>query len=148
VADDIVALRGFVNEAEASLAASVLQANGVRAEVRTRFGHGYDYRWAVLVNADDTTLARALLDTPAAPPLLHGEPHANLPHARSLRTHALTRLATNVVLWVAVVLFLDVLSGLLGLTPQVASAQALSIVGVLLLVVWNALRQWAIAPQN
>jgi hypothetical protein len=140
-------LRGFATEAEASLAASVLEANGVRAEVRTQFGRGYAYRSAVLVQADHAAVARVLLDTPAAPMRLEGAQHAQPSHMAP-RTRTVTRLAGDVILCVAAVVFIYVLSVLLGLTPKLASSRVLSIVGLLLLLAGNALRQNALAPER
>lgn len=69
--NDIVLLREFSNEAEANLAASVLEANGVPARVSTDTAGGAFPSLALvfpirlLVQRDDLELARELLDVPA-----------------------------------------------------------------------------------
>jgi hypothetical protein len=74
VRGDVVVLRKFSNEVEARLAASVLEANGIPAEVLTDTAGGALPSIAVifpirlLVRASDADLARELLDTPADPP--------------------------------------------------------------------------------
>jgi hypothetical protein len=66
--DDIVLLREFGNEAEANLAASVLEANGVPARVAPDTAGGAFPSLALvfpirlLVRRADRALARALLD--------------------------------------------------------------------------------------
>jgi hypothetical protein len=70
---DIVLLRQFGNEAEANLAASVLEANGVPARVAADTAGGAFPSLALvfpirlLVRRDDLVLARELLDTEAPP---------------------------------------------------------------------------------
>jgi hypothetical protein len=75
VADDVVVLRKFSTEVEAHLAAAVLEANGIPAQVLADTAGGAIPAIAVifpvrlLVRATDAELARELLDTPAeAPP--------------------------------------------------------------------------------
>jgi Putative prokaryotic signal transducing protein len=71
---DVVVLRKYSNEAEARLDASVLQANGIPAEVSADTAGGALPSIAVvfpvrlLVRADDAAIARELLDTAAEPP--------------------------------------------------------------------------------
>ncbi len=67
---DIVVAREFGNEAEAHLAASVLEANGVPARVSADTAGGAYPSLALvfpirlLVRREDLTLARELLDAP------------------------------------------------------------------------------------
>jgi hypothetical protein len=74
VADDVVVLRSFSTEVEAHLAAAVLEANGIPAQVVADTAGGAIPAIAVifpvrlLVHASDAELARHLLDTPADPP--------------------------------------------------------------------------------
>ena len=69
--DDIVVLREFGNEAEANLAASVLEANGVPARVAADTAGGalpslaLVFPIRLLVRRSDESLARELLDEPA-----------------------------------------------------------------------------------
>lgn len=77
---DVVVLRKFSTEAEARLAASVLEANGIPAQVLADTAGGtlpsiaLIFPVRLLVRATDAALARELLDTPAEPPLDVGEP--------------------------------------------------------------------------
>jgi hypothetical protein len=70
--DDIAVLRQFSNEAEANLAASVLEANGVPARVAADTAGGAFPSLALvfpirlLVRRADLALARELLDTEAS----------------------------------------------------------------------------------
>jgi hypothetical protein len=72
MADDIVVLREFSNEAEANLAASVLEANCVPARVAVDTAGGAFPSLALvfpirlLVRRADADLARELLDNPSA----------------------------------------------------------------------------------
>ncbi len=72
MADDIVVLREFSNEAEANLAASVLDANGIPTRVAVDTAGGAFPSLALvfpirlLVRRADTDLARRLLDDPSA----------------------------------------------------------------------------------
>jgi hypothetical protein len=73
--DDIVVLREYGYEVEATFAATVLEANGIPARVSADTAGGafpsmaLIYPFRLLVRAEDATLARELLDTPAdAPP--------------------------------------------------------------------------------
>jgi hypothetical protein len=74
VEDEIVVLREYGFEVEANLAATVLEANGIPARVSADTAGGafpsmaLIYPFRLLVRADDATLARELLDTPAEPP--------------------------------------------------------------------------------
>ena len=74
MADDVVVLRSFATEVEAHLAAAVLEANGIAAQVVADTAGGAIPAIAVffpvrlLVLAGDVGLARELLDTPADPP--------------------------------------------------------------------------------
>ena len=78
--DDAVVLRKFSTEVEARLAASVLEANGIPAEVRADTAGGTLPSIAVIfpvrlvVRATDADLAREILDTTADPPEDVGEP--------------------------------------------------------------------------
>ena len=71
--DDIIVLRTYGNEVDASLAASVLGANGVPAQVSADTAGGaypslaLSFPVRLLVRAQDATLAREILDTPADP---------------------------------------------------------------------------------
>jgi hypothetical protein len=77
---DVVVLRKYSNEAEARLDASVLEANGIPAEVSADTAGGalpsiaLVFPVRLLVRADDAELARELLDTPAEPPTDVGAP--------------------------------------------------------------------------
>lgn len=68
MSDDIAVLREFGNEAEANLAASVLEANGVPARVAADTAGGAFPSLALvfpirlLVRRSDLTIARELLD--------------------------------------------------------------------------------------
>lgn len=72
--DDIVVLREFGLEIEARFAATVLEANGVPAQVIADTAGGAFPSMAILfpvrllVRAEDAALARELLDTPADAP--------------------------------------------------------------------------------
>jgi hypothetical protein len=74
VADDIVILRKYGNEVEAQFAATVLEANGIPAQVMADTAGGAFPSMALLfpvrllVRAADADLARELLDTDAEPP--------------------------------------------------------------------------------
>ena len=70
MSDDIVVLRQYLNEMEARLAATILEANGVPAQVLADTAGGAYPSMALvfpvrlLVRAADATLAAAILDTP------------------------------------------------------------------------------------
>jgi hypothetical protein len=72
VSDDIVVLRTFTNELDARLAATILEANGVPAQVLADTAGGAFPSMALvfparlLVRADDAELAATILDTPVA----------------------------------------------------------------------------------
>ena len=72
MSDDIVVLRTFVNEIEAQLAATILEANGIPAQVLAdTAGGAYPsmglvFPTRLLVRADDATVATEILDTPVA----------------------------------------------------------------------------------
>ena len=72
--EDVVVLKKYSNEAEARLDASVLEANGIPAEVSADTAGGalpsiaLVFPVRLLVRADDAEIARELLDTPAEPP--------------------------------------------------------------------------------
>jgi Putative prokaryotic signal transducing protein len=74
VADEVVVLRKYSLEAEARLAAAVLEANGIPATVSADTAGGalpsiaLLFPVRLLVRARDAELARELLDTPAEPP--------------------------------------------------------------------------------
>jgi Putative prokaryotic signal transducing protein len=74
VTDDVVVLRKFSTEVEARLAATVLEANGIPAQVLADTAGGtlpsiaLIFPVRLLVRASDADLARELLDTPADPP--------------------------------------------------------------------------------
>jgi hypothetical protein len=74
VKEEIVVLREYGFEVEATLAATVLEANGIPARVSADTAGGAFpsmallYPFRLLVRAEDATLARELLDTPADPP--------------------------------------------------------------------------------
>jgi hypothetical protein len=74
VTDNVVVLRKFSTEVEARLAASVLEANGIPAQVIADTAGGtlpsiaLIFPVRLLVRASDADLARELLDTPAEPP--------------------------------------------------------------------------------
>ena len=74
MSEAIVVLRTYGNELEARLAAAVLEANGVPAQVLADTAGGAYPSMALLfpvrllVRAEDAALARELLDTPADPP--------------------------------------------------------------------------------
>jgi hypothetical protein len=74
VTRDVVVLRKYSTEVEARLAASVLEANGIPAEVLADTAGGalpsiaLIFPVRLLVRAGDAELARELLDTPAEPP--------------------------------------------------------------------------------
>jgi hypothetical protein len=73
VSDDIVVLRTYASELEARLAATILEANGVPAQVLADTAGGAYPSMALvfpirlLVRADDAALARELLDTAVEP---------------------------------------------------------------------------------
>ena len=70
MSDDIVVLRQYLNEMEARLAATILEANGVPAQVLADTAGGAYPSMALvfpvrlLVRAADATLAAAILDPP------------------------------------------------------------------------------------
>lgn len=70
--DDIVVLRTYLNEFEARLAATILEANGIPAHVSAdTAGGAYPsmgllFPARLLVRAEDAAVAGELLDTPAA----------------------------------------------------------------------------------
>jgi hypothetical protein len=74
LADDVVVLREYGTEVEAQLAALVLEANGIPAQVHADTAGGalpviaVIFPVRLLVRAQDAELARQLLDTPAEPP--------------------------------------------------------------------------------
>jgi hypothetical protein len=71
VSDDIVVLRTYINELDARLAATILEANGIPADVLAdTAGGAYPSMGIVfparlLVRADDAAIAGEILDTPA-----------------------------------------------------------------------------------
>jgi len=71
MSDDVVVLRKYVNELEAQLAATILEANGIPAQVHADTAGGAYPSMALvfpvrlLVRAEDATLAAEILDTPA-----------------------------------------------------------------------------------
>jgi hypothetical protein len=71
VSDTIVVLRKYANEFEARLAATILEANGIPAQVLADTAGGAYPSMALLfpvrllVHAEDATVAAAILDTPA-----------------------------------------------------------------------------------
>lgn len=71
---DVIVLRQFSTEVEARLAASVLEANGIPAQVIADTAGGtlpsiaLIFPVRLLVRESDAELARELLDTPADPP--------------------------------------------------------------------------------
>ena len=73
MANDVVVLREYSTEVEARLAASVLEANGIPAEVFADTAGGtlpsiaLIFPIRLLVHASDADLARELLDTPVDP---------------------------------------------------------------------------------
>jgi hypothetical protein len=70
MSDEIVVLRKYVNEFEARFAATVLEANGIPAQVLAdTAGGAYPslalvYPVRLLVRAEDAALAAEILDTP------------------------------------------------------------------------------------
>jgi hypothetical protein len=80
VTDNVVVLRKFSTEVEARFAASVLEANGIPAQVIADTAGGtlpsiaLIFPVRLLVRASDADLARELLDTPAEPPHDVGRP--------------------------------------------------------------------------
>lgn len=80
--DDVVVLRKYVNELEARLACTILEANGVPAQVLADTAGGAYPSMALvfpvrlLVRAEDAALAAEILDTPADAP---DEPPADAP---------------------------------------------------------------------
>ena len=77
---DVVVLRKFSTEVEARLAASVLEANGIPAEVLADTAGGalpsiaLVFPIRLLVRASDADVARELLDTSVDPPDDVGQP--------------------------------------------------------------------------
>ena len=71
MSDDIVVLRKYVSEFEARLAAMILEANGIPAQVLADTAGGAYPSMALvfpvrlLVRAEDATAAAEILDTPA-----------------------------------------------------------------------------------
>jgi len=71
MSDEIIVLRKYVNELEAQLAATILEANGIPSQVLAdTAGGAYPsmalvYPVRLLVRAEDATLAAEILDTPA-----------------------------------------------------------------------------------
>ncbi len=71
VSTEIVVLREYSNEVEARLAATVLEANGIPAQVLADTAGGaypsiaFVFPVRLLVRTDDAALAREILDTPA-----------------------------------------------------------------------------------
>jgi hypothetical protein len=71
MSDEIVVLRKYVNEIEAGLAATILEANGIPAQVLADTAGGAYPSMALvfpvrlLVRAADAELAAQILDTPA-----------------------------------------------------------------------------------
>jgi len=71
VSDDIVVLRKYINEFEARFAATVLEANGIPAQVLADTAGGAYPSLALvfpvrlLVRADDAAVAAEILDTSA-----------------------------------------------------------------------------------
>ena len=80
MSQDIVVLRTFVSEMDAHLAAAVLEANGIEAQVLAdTAGGAYPSMGIVfpsrlLVRAADATVAAEILDTPVAEPAEPAEP--------------------------------------------------------------------------
>jgi hypothetical protein len=76
----VVVLRKYSSEVEARLDASVLEANGIPAEVSADTAGGalpsiaLVFPVRLLVRESDATLALELLDTPADPPTDVGSP--------------------------------------------------------------------------
>ena len=72
MSDEIVVLRTYVNELDARLAATILEANGIDAQVHADTAGGAYPSMALvfpvrlLVRAEDAALAAEILDTPAA----------------------------------------------------------------------------------
>ncbi len=72
MSDEIVVLRTYANDLEARLAATILEANGIPAQVSADTAGGALPSLAVtfpvrlIVRAEDAELARELLDTPVA----------------------------------------------------------------------------------
>ena len=79
---DIVVLRTFANELEAGLAATILEANGIPAQVHADTAGGAYPSIAIvfpvrlLVRAEDASTAIEILDTPADPAADDDEPGA------------------------------------------------------------------------
>lgn len=71
MSDEIVVLRTYANEFEAQLAATILEANGIPAQVLADTAGGAYPSMAVLfpvrllVRTEDASLAVEILDTPA-----------------------------------------------------------------------------------
>lgn len=71
MSEPIVVLRTYLNEMEANLAATILEANGIPAEVRADTAGGaipsmaLVYPVRLLVREEDAELAIEILDTPA-----------------------------------------------------------------------------------
>lgn len=74
MSDELVVLRQYADEMSARMAAMVLEANGVPAQVSADTAGGAIPALAIvfpvrlIVRAEDAELARELLDTPAAAP--------------------------------------------------------------------------------
>ncbi|MBC7894440.1 MAG: DUF2007 domain-containing protein [Cytophagaceae bacterium] len=70
MSDDIVVLRTYVNEIEAQLAATILEANGIPTEVLADTAGGalpvmaFAFPVRLLVRKEDAALAGEILDTP------------------------------------------------------------------------------------
>jgi hypothetical protein len=80
MSNEIVVLRKYGEELSARLDASVLEANGVPAQVSADTAGGAYPAMALsvrlLVRAEDAALAAEILDAPADPPPEDGEPPA------------------------------------------------------------------------
>lgn len=82
MSDEIVVLRTYANELTAGLDASILEANGVPAQVSADTVGGAYPSMALLVpvrllvRAEDAALAAEILDAPADPPPEDGMPSA------------------------------------------------------------------------
>jgi Putative prokaryotic signal transducing protein len=80
VSEEVVVLRTYVSELEARLAATILEANGIAAEVLAdNAGGAYPsmalvYPIRLLVRAEDAALAAEILDTPAEEPATDDTP--------------------------------------------------------------------------
>ena len=80
MSDEIVVLRNYTSELDARLAAAILEANGVPAQVLADTAGGAFPSMALvfparlLVREDDAVLATTILDTPAADDEAAAEP--------------------------------------------------------------------------